>query len=74
MRNFIKIGDIINNYMELYKECIELIPHSDFSEKEVQDCVGKDFILFNNDIDYLRKSIISIFDNRIKQFFVLNCY
>ena len=60
--------------LDIYSKCLELIPSESYNEEEIEQCVGVDFNLFLNDMNYFKKSILAIFEKSIRDVMLSKCY
>lgn len=57
-----------------YRNCLEKISTSSFSENNIHNCVGKDLDFFYQDIEYEKMKIKARFAARIKSIMFEQCY
>lgn len=74
MKNFKKISELSQETESLYIDCLKEIPNNDFSMKQIELCIGVESIFILNDFDYLIKSIIAIYESKIKAKLISDCY
>jgi hypothetical protein len=74
MENYKKISDDLKVYEEEYKKCIDDIPDDNYTDEQIDECVGKNFIKVVLDIKYETLKIMSRADTRIRKYFISSCY
>jgi len=74
LHNFKRISVDLKLFEDEYIACIDGIADEDFSESTIEGCLGKDFIKLQLDVKYETMKIISRADDRLRHFFVYNCY
>ena len=57
-----------------YKDCLEKISDSNFSEDAINTCVGEDFEFFDFDIDYERMKVQSRIISKVDYLMIEKCY
>ena len=74
MENFKRISEDLKVYEEEYKKCIDDIPDDNYTDEQIDECVGKNFIKVVLDIKYETLKVMSRADTKIRQFFITACY
>lgn len=73
-RNYRKIADDLKEYQEAYKLCIDNIKDIHFDQKTVDECVGENYNLLIDDINYIKRKIIAQSERALREKFVTHCY
>lgn len=74
LAKFKKISGDLEAIEHYYLECIEEIDDHNYTEEEIEGCVGTDFLKLLLDIKYETYKIIAKADYRFRSFFVDFCY
>lgn len=74
MENFRKISEDLKVYEEQYKKCVDDIPDDNYTDEQIDECVGKNFIKVVLDIKYETLKVMSRADTTIRKFFITSCY
>lgn len=74
LKNYKLIKDSISKFENNYRDCINKISDVDFSETSINNCIGKDFKFYMNDIKYENRKILSRVDSKIDQLMLEGCY
>lgn len=74
MRNFQAISGNLKAYEDEYMECLREIEDPDFSEDQVDGCIGRNFIKVIIDIKYVTMKTMSQADSKIRSLFIKDCY
>ena len=69
-----RISENLKAMEEAYKECLDSLSNSNYTEESVENCVGKDMIYVINDINYERRQMIGRADEKMRSYMIENCY
>lgn len=71
---FKRISENLESMEQAYKDCLNSLSNSNFTEEAVDSCLGHDMIYVLNDIDYEKSQIIGRADSKIRAFLLEYCY
>jgi hypothetical protein len=73
-RNYVKISSDLKTYEDAYKACIDNLSDNDFSQEDIEKCVGVDYQFVYDDIDFEKRKILSRADNAVRTAMIVICY
>lgn len=74
LENFKKISDDLKAIEDVYTQCIEDIDDANYTEDEIESCLGKNFLKVVLDIHYETMKILSRGDSTVKEIMFYSCY
>ena len=72
--NYIKIADELKTYEAAYEACINHLSDNDFSDENVDACVGINYNYIYDDVDYVKSKLLARGDSAVRDFMIKNCY
>lgn len=74
LQNYQRISQDCQRYEDAYKDCLDAIPTSDYSETTINECVGPNFSYVINDLDFERRKILAAADKKVRNLMIQLCY
>lgn len=72
--NYLKIADELKTYEAAYEACINHLSDNDFSDENVDACVGINYNYIYDDVDYEKSKLLARGDSAVRDFMIQNCY
>ena len=73
-RVYKKISETLKLYENAYQQCIDNIPDKFYNAVTVTECVGENYSLLIDDLDYEKRKLLSMIELKIRDSMLLNCY